>query len=119
MACGTPTVVTTEGGLWEMVTWGLEALYANPLDPEAFGHAIATTLLYPRVADQLARFGSQRARSSFTWNGIAQQLVSLPQLAHEPAVRSEQVRETGPRSRISVASDDLERDVEWLPAPSS
>ena len=30
MACGTPTVMTTEGGLWEQITWGLEALYANP-----------------------------------------------------------------------------------------
>ncbi len=50
MACGTPTVVTTEGGLWEQVTWGLEALYANPFDPEAFGHAIATVLQHPRVA---------------------------------------------------------------------
>ncbi|HMP07873.1 MAG TPA: glycosyltransferase, partial [Lacipirellulaceae bacterium] len=30
MACGTPTVVTTEGGLWEHLTWGLEAIYANP-----------------------------------------------------------------------------------------
>ncbi len=80
MACGTPTVITTEGGLWDMVTWGTEALYANPLDVEAFGHTIATVLLYPRIANQLAQHGSQRARSSFTWNGIAQRLVNLPHL---------------------------------------
>ncbi|MFW5654010.1 MAG: glycosyltransferase, partial [Planctomycetota bacterium] len=49
MACGTPTVVTTEGGLWEQVTWGLEALYANPFDPEAYGHAICTILEHRRV----------------------------------------------------------------------
>jgi mannosylfructose-phosphate synthase len=80
MACGTPTVITTEGGLWDMVSWGTDALYANPLDVEAFGHAMATVLLYPRVAAQLAQHGSQRARSSFTWNGIAQRIVNLPQL---------------------------------------
>jgi mannosylfructose-phosphate synthase len=79
MACGTPTVVTTEGGLWEQVTWGLEALYANPFDPDAFGHAIAAILTYPRVRDQLARFGSQKARSRFTWTGVAQQLLRVLQ----------------------------------------
>jgi mannosylfructose-phosphate synthase len=65
MACGTPTVITTEGGLWEQVVWGLEALYANPFDPEAFGYAICTILQNRRVADQLAKYGSQRrGRSS-------------------------------------------------------
>ena len=119
MACGTPTVVTTEGGLWEMVAWGLEALYASPLDPEAFGHAIATVLLYPRVAGQLARFGSHRARSSFTWNGIAQQLVSLQSLGEYAGVRPEPVPETGPRAAVPVAPVHTERDVEWVPIASS
>lgn len=75
MACGTPTLVTTEGGLWEMVTWGLEAIYANPFDTEAYGHAICAILQRPQLADQLARFGSQKARAKFTWNGIAQQII--------------------------------------------
>jgi mannosylfructose-phosphate synthase len=119
MACGTPTVVTTEGGLWEMVAWGLEALYASPLDPEAFGHAIATVLLYPRVAGQLARFGSHRARSSFTWNGIAQQLVNLPSLGEYAGLRPEPVPETGPRAAVAVAPVYPERDVEWVPIASS
>lgn len=76
MACGTPTVVTTEGGLWEQVTWGTEALYANPFDPEAFGHALACVLQYPRISDQLAKHGSQKTRARFTWTGIAQQLLA-------------------------------------------
>jgi mannosylfructose-phosphate synthase len=75
MACGTPTVVTTEGGLCEQVAWGIEALYANPFDPLAFGHAIAAVLQQPRVAHQLAKFGPRKARSRFTWTGIAQQLL--------------------------------------------
>ncbi len=75
MACGTPTVVTTEGGLCEQVAWGIEALYANPFDPESFGHAIAFILQYPEVSRQLARFGPRKARSRFTWTGIAQQLL--------------------------------------------
>lgn len=79
MACGTPTVLTTEGGLWEQVIWGLEAVYANPFDPPAFGHAIAMVLQYPRIADQLAKFGSEKARAQFTWMGVAQQIVSILQ----------------------------------------
>jgi mannosylfructose-phosphate synthase len=77
MACGTPTVVTTEGGLWEQVVWGLEALYANPFDPEAFGHAITAILQHPQIAAQLAKHGSQKARARFTWTGVAQQLLRL------------------------------------------
>ena len=75
MACGTPTVVTTEGGLCEQVIWGIEALYANPFDSEAFGHAISAILQQPTVAAQLAKFGPRKARSRFTWTGIAQQLL--------------------------------------------
>ncbi|MGD8450501.1 MAG: glycosyltransferase [Phycisphaerae bacterium] len=79
MACGTPAVVTTEGGLWEQVRWGLEALYANPFDPEAFGHAIYQILQHPPIAGQLAKYGSQKARAAFTWMGIAQQMLSILQ----------------------------------------
>jgi len=79
MACGTPAVITTEGGLWEEVTWGLEAIYANPFDPAAFGHAICSVLQHQRVTDQLAKYGSQKARARFTWTGIAQQILALLQ----------------------------------------
>lgn len=79
MACGTPTVITTEGGLWNQVTWGTEALYANPFDPEAYGHAVCAVLQYPRIADQLSKYGSMKARAAFTWMGIAQQILSILQ----------------------------------------
>jgi mannosylfructose-phosphate synthase len=90
MACGTPTVVTTEGGLWEQVIWGLEALYANPFDPEAFGHALCTILQRPRVAAQLARHGSHRARASFAWMGIAQQVLAVLERLHARPGRARQ-----------------------------
>lgn len=103
MACGTPTVITTEGGLWEQITWGLEAIYANPFDPNAFGDAIATVLQYPRISAQLAKFGSQKARAKFTWNGIAQQLLKVLETV-EPKVPVENLDEpqTGPRAAWAV-----------------
>ena len=103
MACGTPAVITTEGGLWEQVTWGLDAIYANPFDPNAFGDAIANILQYPRVAAQLAKFGSQKARARFTWTGIAHQLLHVIDSV-EPRVRLEDSQQppTGPRAAWAV-----------------
>ncbi len=114
MACGTPSVITTEGGLWEMVAWGTEAIYADPLDPPAFGHAIATVLRYPQIARQLSRFGSHRARASFTWNGIAQQLVGLLQDVADR--RGRPARGTADRVGGGIA---LGPEVEWVPVASS
>lgn len=124
MACGTPTVITTEGGLWEMVTWGTEALYANPLDVEAYGHAIATVLLYPKVAAQLALQGSLKARSAFTWNGIAQRLVNLPQLHGVGDGRSRPPRagmedDARPAEPVGPGRSRSDSRVRWVPAASS
>jgi mannosylfructose-phosphate synthase len=77
MACGTPTIVTTEGGLWEQVIWGREAVFANPFDPAAFGHALSFVLQYNAIYDRLAKYGCQKTRAHFTWTGIAQQLINL------------------------------------------
>jgi mannosylfructose-phosphate synthase len=109
MACGTPTVVTTEGGLWEMVTWGLDVLYADPFDTTAFGMALATVLEYPRVGAQLARGGSHRARARFTWTGIAQQILNVISTLDtgteedvDPSTVTEPLRR-GPRSDLQAA----------------
>ncbi len=107
MACGTPTVLTTEGGLWEQVTWGLEALWANPFDTEANGHTICTILQNPRVADQLSLYGSKKARADFTWNGIAQQILRITELMprHATAPRNSVERRNSPPLPEPVLTD--------------
>lgn len=77
MACGTPTVVTTHGGLYRAVTFGRHALYADAFDREDLGITIVKVLQHPRLAMRLSRMGAHKARSLFTWTGIAQQLISL------------------------------------------
>jgi mannosylfructose-phosphate synthase len=114
MACGTPSVITTGGGLWQMVAWGTEAIYADPLDPDAFGHALVTVLRYPKIARQLSRFGSHRARASFTWNGVAQQLVAMIQEVGEGSGRH---RTAGVRAAARAIAD-VGPDVEWMPIGS-
>jgi len=77
MACGTPTVITTHGGLFRAVTFGRHALYADSFDKEDLGISIVKILRHPRLSNRLGRMGAHKARSLFTWTGIAQQLTSL------------------------------------------
>ncbi len=77
MACGTPTVITTHGGLYRAVTFGRHALYADAFDKEDLGISIVKVLRHPRLSARLSRMGAHKARSLFTWTGIAQQLTSL------------------------------------------
>jgi mannosylfructose-phosphate synthase len=56
--------------------FGMTAIEAMACGPEAFGHSIAAVLQHAPVAAQLAKFGPRKARSSFTWTGIAQQLLT-------------------------------------------
>ena len=110
MACGTPAVITTEGGLWEQVTWGLEAIYANPFDPEAFGHAICSVLQHPRVTGQLAKYGSQKARAQFTWMGVAQQILSILRgFRMHRAVRHKRAGDETPQDDDISEADELRK----------
>jgi mannosylfructose-phosphate synthase len=77
MACGTPTVVTIHGGLFRAVTFGRHALYADTFDKEDLGISIVKILRHPRLSHRLGRMGAHKARSLFTWTGIAQQITSL------------------------------------------
>ncbi len=76
MACGTPTVMTTHGGLFRAIQFGRDALYADTMDKEEFGITLLQALKYRRVREVLHRDGAHRVRSLFTWTGIAQQLLS-------------------------------------------
>jgi len=77
MACGTPTVITIHGGLFRAVSFGRHALFGDPFDPEDLGIMIMKPLRHPRLWNRLSRMGAHKARSLFTWTGIAQQLISL------------------------------------------
>ncbi len=77
MACGTPTVVTVHGGLFELVQFGRHALYADPFRPAEFGAMLAMPLLHERLAQELSIEGARFARRSFGWTGIAKRILSI------------------------------------------
>jgi len=97
MASGTPTVVTVHGGLYRALSFGRHALFADPFDKEDLGITIAKIFRHPRLRGRLSRMGAHKARSLFTWTGIAHQLVA--------AVEQ--------RPSTSVTLDDKEWDEPW------
>lgn len=76
MACGTPTVMTTHGGLFRAIRFGEHALFADTMDKYEFGITLLQALKYKALRARLHRDGAHRVRSLFTWTGIAQQLLS-------------------------------------------
>lgn len=76
MASGTPTVVTVHGGLYRALTFGRHALFADPFDKEDLGITMLKVFRHPRLRTRMARMGAHKARSLFTWTGIAQQLIA-------------------------------------------
>lgn len=97
MASGTPTVVTVHGGLYRALTFGRHGLFADPFDKEDLGIMMAKIFRHPRLRMRLSRMGAHKARSLFTWTGIAQQLVA--------AVEK--------RPSTSLTLDDREWDEPW------
>lgn len=77
MACGTPTVITVHGGLFELVDFGVHALFADPNRPQELGALLALPLLYQRLADKLSVEGARFARRTFGWTGIARRILTI------------------------------------------
>ncbi|MBL8814928.1 MAG: glycosyltransferase [Planctomyces sp.] len=100
MASGTPTVVTIHGGLYRALTFGRHALFADPLDREDLGISMLKVLQFPKLRDRMARMGAHKARSLFTWTGIAQQLIAVAEN----------------RQMTSPVSAELDWDEPWVDA---
>jgi mannosylfructose-phosphate synthase len=97
MASGTPTVVTVHGGLYRALSFGRHALFADPFDREDLGITMAKVFRHPRLRSRLSRMGAHKARSLFTWTGIAHQLVA--------AIEQ--------RTTVAAALDDNDWDEPW------
>lgn len=75
MGCGTPCVVTSRGGLCPAIRQGIDAICADPLDPEGFGHSLSTVLRHEAVRRQLSECGAAKVQAGFTWSNVARQMV--------------------------------------------
>lgn len=77
MASGTPTIITVHGGLYRAVSYGRHALFADPFDKYDLGITMMKPLKHERLYGRLSRMGAHKARSLFTWTGIAQQIIAV------------------------------------------
>ncbi len=77
MACGTPTVVTVHGGLFELIDFGKHALFADPNRAAEFGTMLAMPMLYPDLASEMSVEGARFARRNFGWTGIAKRILTI------------------------------------------
>ncbi len=81
MACGTPTVVTTHGGLFRILNYGVHTLFTDPYDKEDLGITLLKAFRYKSLRKRLSAQGAALARSKFTWTGIAQQLLNYVEIS--------------------------------------
>jgi mannosylfructose-phosphate synthase len=77
MACGTPSVITVHGGLYDLIDFGNQALFADPHRPIEFGAMMSMPLLYPKMRNELSVEGARFARRNFGWTGIAKRMIEV------------------------------------------
>lgn len=87
MACGTPAVITVNGGLYRAVSYGHDALYADSHDKYDLGITLVKLVKYARLRRSIGRQGARRVRSLFTWTSIAQQLLRGVEGRHGPTLK--------------------------------
>jgi starch synthase len=91
MACATPVVASTVGGIPEVVVDGetgylvpLEQMGGSPfepVDPSRFSHDLAVSinrvLADPELQERMGRAGRKRVEDHFSWTAIAQRTAAL------------------------------------------
>jgi glycosyltransferase involved in cell wall biosynthesis len=76
MACGTPVVATRSGGITEIIEHGKTGFLVERGDPSSLADAILLLLEDQNLRKSMGKAGRQRAVELFTWDRIAQVLVS-------------------------------------------
>jgi starch synthase len=77
MACGTPVVASSVGGIREVVVHDETGLLVPPADPAALAAAIRTVLAHPERAAAFGRAGRRLVEMRFSWERIAAQTLDL------------------------------------------
>lgn len=79
MASHTPVVASDVGGLQFTVLSAETGLLVTPKDETGFAHAIDRILADPQLRQQWGQAARKRVETTFSWQGVAQQLSQLYQ----------------------------------------
>ena len=77
MACETPVVACSVGGIKEVVVDGETGFLVPPADPERLGAALSKVLVDPDLAQRMGKAGRARVLEQFTWDRIAEKTLDL------------------------------------------
>ncbi len=77
MACGTPVVGASVGGLRYSILDGRTGFLVPPNDPVALAERLRELCCSPRLAEQFATASVRRAHVLFRWERVAQALAAL------------------------------------------
>lgn len=86
MACGTPVVAASVGGLIDTVQDRTTGLQVRPKDPQALAAALGELLQNPELGRTLGRNGQRRVHSRYSWSRVAADTEKAYQAALQPEV---------------------------------
>ncbi|GLW67393.1 glycosyl transferase [Actinomadura rubrobrunea] len=77
MACGVPVVATAVGGHLDTIIDGVTGVHVAPRTPEQTARVIRALLADPTRRAAMGFAGSDRARSRYSWDRIAQETLTV------------------------------------------
>jgi starch synthase len=75
MACETPVIATTVGGLPEVVEDGVTGFLVPPNDSQALADKIQWLVANPNRAREMGERGRRRVLEKFTWEAVARRCL--------------------------------------------
>jgi glycosyltransferase involved in cell wall biosynthesis len=75
LACGTPVVATSVGGIPEIVRHGENGFVVPPNDPPALADAVAEIRDDPELRRRMSHAAVETIRERFTWSAVARRCV--------------------------------------------
>lgn len=79
MACGTPVIGSTVGGIPYSVLDGVTGYLVPPRNPPSLARCLTVLHDNPSMAQALGRAGIRRVRSKFTWDRVTSDLLGIYQ----------------------------------------
>jgi glycosyltransferase involved in cell wall biosynthesis len=93
MACGTPVVATAVGGMLDTVRDGHTGRLVPPRQPAALASTLRELLADPAARAAMGRAGSERARTKYSWERVAELTERSYRSARDAARRSSDLLE--------------------------
>jgi glycosyltransferase involved in cell wall biosynthesis len=105
MACARPVIGSAVGGIKSTVADGETGFLVPPDDPQALAEKLGTLQDDPALARRMGEAGLIRARTLFTWRGVARSLARCYRRAIDPRRATPQpLRPAGRTKRAAFAA---------------